>query len=635
MDQETDPEHSPALPLLPADVGSDETTTTYRADPVRSGASASPVDGRTLNEVFDRAAHAGKPLPLEFVFSVYLQAVAALAEAVSRPEASPRLRPAFGQLGPDRIFVLSDGHVKVDWTATTPAGPAPGHRSYQSPEQARGLPFDIRSDIFSLTLGIAELLLQERLSRSKGSILDVEGNAELAAGLRDRSRIPHELGEILSKALATEAERRYQRPFLLVGDLNMLRKKMGLRADPSAVAACIRWLFPTPARETESANDRRGGWGSLDGFATRPRSATLGASDQLLPPPPRAPFRSSAMPPPHDTRPSPSSAAREQVHVAYPPLPASAESEPPDALARTLPPLHAQQRPEPRPQGEGWRSAGRAIPVPLRLFLGLLTVLFVALPFWKSAHGTVFTAAAGHLGQPLTSVVTTADGHNECVGARCTFDLAPGLHEISARAEGYVPQVELVIVRAREQFAVNFRLERNLPAGEAKSLGELARRAVGRASFDVRTPGAIVSLVSDLGRREPLDPAQPVELDLSRQWVLEAHKDGFQSVQEPLDWGGNLEKTFVVALDPKSALAAPASIRAATPRSRPCSVTFNTIPMSTVSVDGVRLGATPVLAAAIRPGPHAAQFLTGDVKRSKPFACRPGESKVVTLVLPH
>jgi hypothetical protein len=121
---------------------------------------------------------------------------------------------------------------------------------------------------------------------------------------------------------------------------------------------------------------------------------------------------------------------------------------------------------------------------------------------------------------------------------------------------------------------------------------------VGRATFDVRTEGAAVSLVSDLERKELSDLSKPI--------VLEG--------EQPAPPG-------------------PLPVRAGTRKLASCSVNFNTIPMSTVAVDGVRLGATPILGAAVRPGTHTAQFLAGDVKRSKPFACRPGESKVVTLVL--
>jgi len=357
------------------------------------------------------------------------------------------------------------------------------------------------------------------------------------------------------------------------------------------------------------------------------------------------------------------------------------------------------------------------------------------LVFLRTGGGRVFASAAGHWGEPLPNAVMVVDGDQRCSGARCMFDVSAGVHEVTARADGYVPQFQLVAVRPREPAALNFRLERGggslriagqpegaqvsidgekigkLPLqlelapgshrvrfeadhyvseervidvglGEAKSVADVSMRPViGRAMFDVRTPGVEVALVSPTERKERLDFSQPVELDLSKKWVLEAKKDGYQALREPLDWTEGTEKTFVVALDkafarahkaaahaaaaaPAAAAPAPAAAAGGAPppdalraamikaldepgdgtktaptsdraaaSSEPCLVSFNSIPVSSVFLDNVRLGVTPVLRTSVRPGSHVVQFTQGDVRKTKTLVCHGGESKVVAVNL--
>jgi hypothetical protein len=65
----------------------------------------------------------------------------------------------------------------------------------------------------------------------------------------------------------------------------------------------------------------------------------------------------------------------------------------------------------------------------------------------------------------------------------------------------------------------------------------------------------------------------------------------------------------------------------------PCLVSFNSLPPSNVFIDNVRIGATPILKTRVKPGAHVAQFVQGDAKKSKSFACKPGELKVVAISL--
>ena len=730
----------------------DEPTAIYRADPKRDGPHAW-VRGQSVDAIFERARRTGVSLPTAFIFAVYVQACAELAGAGRRPARHKEDRHADPELGPDRVFVGFDGLVKIDWADSD--GDAPGRtdaersgRSYRSPEQLRGLPTSGRSDLFSLALTISELFVLKRLSDGHGSISDSEGGTEFAELLREGTRIPRELGSMLLKSLALDVE---QRPFgvtSLTEDLERIGSKLHLRVHPSMTASHMRRLFfgapappdlPDPAASSAPPSDvQEGAWGNLEVFSSLPKPT---APAQLLPPPiasepghlSASPGRASSRPPaPPPIRRSPPPIRSSPPPARFEPTQASTQpSEPPPGTARTLPPAQAQ------PVVSLHSRAALNVPkwalsLPALALFAILLVAVVAFPLLQMGSGKVFIAAAGHWGEPLSSAVTVIDGEQKCAGARCTFEVAAGVHEVTADAEGYVPQLQLIAVRSRELAAINFRLERGgsalkisgepdgssvaldgerigkLPMkidlapgthrlrveaehfvpeervievalGETKRLADIALQPVtGKATLDVRTPGTELALISGSERKDHLDVGQPIELDLSRKWILEAKKEGFQTLREPLDWEGGLEKTFVVALDRPAAARSnvrklgqgapaappgehpagnsPDALRAAMlraiehdapppaasandvtaagdPAYDPCRVSFNSIPVSNVFVDNVRLGVTPVLKSTVRPGNHVVQFVAGDAKKSKSFLCKPGELKVVAISL--
>jgi len=472
-----------------------------------------------------------------------------------------------------------------------------------------------------------------------------------------------------------------------------------------AVAAPIRPVGPLPAPSHPPAAPAPASRGKLARPGER-GSALPSAPPPLVAPPPKRGRGLGA---------SPEGAAKVVL----------AESEPPSALTRSLLPLSVRL---PLP---GAGRSGVKIPLNPKVIAALGAVLLVVLGImlFSSKSGTVVVAAAGNLGQPLGSVTVIADGTKMCEGSRCAFQLPAGLHELDVRADGYVSQERLLVVRSGEQSAVEFRLERSvswlkmaarqdgtevyvddelagilpnqmpqtievasgphrirtaakhfapeeqrvdLAPGETRFLGGIALRPiVGKASFDLRTPGAELSLFSDTGVQQRVDPTQSIDLDLSKRWTVEARRDGYATWRSTLDWNGNMEKTFVVALEkatpepraqpaaprppPRPAPAVAEAIAAAAGAGAPaaaapaaaddpygpapraevpagvCSVSFNSIPVSSVFLDGSRIGTTPQLRVSARPGNHTVDFVNGDAKRRKTFRCGAGEAKVVAI----
>lgn len=123
-------------------------------------------------------------------------------------------------VSPSNILVSYSGGVKlVDFgiakaesqTSKTQAGTLKGKYSYMSPEQAKGLPLDARSDVFALGIVFYEILVGRRLFRreSEFAIINdiVEGVVPPPSKLRPD--LPRELDVICGRALEKDLKKRF------------------------------------------------------------------------------------------------------------------------------------------------------------------------------------------------------------------------------------------------------------------------------------------------------------------------------------------------------------------------------------------------------------------------------------------
>jgi serine/threonine protein kinase len=181
------------------------------------------VEGETL-----RARLSHGPLPLHDALDTAVQVAGALAAAHAAGIVHRDVKPENLMLRPDGLVKILDfGLAKLTESERTPSsneGTAtvaafdtePGHVAgtpfYMSPEQARGLKVDARTDIFSLGTVLYEMLAGRRpfdgetTSHAMVAILEKEP-VPLTRYLPDA---PPELQRILSKALAKNRDERYQ-----------------------------------------------------------------------------------------------------------------------------------------------------------------------------------------------------------------------------------------------------------------------------------------------------------------------------------------------------------------------------------------------------------------------------------------
>ena len=107
-----------------------------------------------------------------------------------------------------------------------------GTVSYMSPEQARGLEMDERTDLFSLAVVIYELLTGQPAfaGATTGDVLAALLEREPLPLTHYAPHVPAALQSIVSRAIAKDRALRYQKCAELLGDLRALKQELELAA---------------------------------------------------------------------------------------------------------------------------------------------------------------------------------------------------------------------------------------------------------------------------------------------------------------------------------------------------------------------------------------------------------------------
>jgi serine/threonine protein kinase/Flp pilus assembly protein TadD len=215
------------------------------------------LEGETLGEMIRRG-----PLPLDTLLDVAVQIADALESAHAKGIVHRDLKPANIILTPrGQAKILDFGLAKIEiarrdgesemLTAAraqelTQAGTTLGTVSYMSPEQARGLPTDARTDLFSFGTVLYQMATGTLPFQGEATAVIYEAilNRQPTPGSQLNPSLPAELDRIISKALEKDRNYRVQSATELKTDLLRLRRDIesGARraaegSDPQRAAA--------------------------------------------------------------------------------------------------------------------------------------------------------------------------------------------------------------------------------------------------------------------------------------------------------------------------------------------------------------------------------------------------------------
>jgi serine/threonine protein kinase len=208
------------------------------------------IDGDTLRQRIDSG------MSLLEVFEIAIQIASALAAAHAAGIIHRDIKP-------ENIMVRRDGYIKLldfglakltqpeDWITDTEAptkamvntvaGKIMGTPNYMSPEQAKGVHVDARTDLWSLGAVMYEMISGnvpfrgETPTETMSLILQKEP-APVTHGGAD---VPAEFDRIVTKTLAKNREERYQSAKDLLIDLRTLKRKLEVDAELSRTASAV------------------------------------------------------------------------------------------------------------------------------------------------------------------------------------------------------------------------------------------------------------------------------------------------------------------------------------------------------------------------------------------------------------
>src|SRR5262245_11919923 len=228
------------------------------------------LEGETLQDRLQRGA-----LPIEQTIEFGIALADALDAAHGRSLIHRDLKPA-------NVFITTRGVVKIldfglaksvlesdaDVTRSvneslTSTGTTRGTVAYMSPEQLRGEPLDVRTDLFSFGLVLYEMATGERAFGGATVVVAAAGilSQQPPAPRTLRPDLPESLEQVIVKALEKERTVRYQSAADLQADLTRLKRGVML-PPPIPVRTPTATSAAAPARAALEAPPPR---------STRPR----------------------------------------------------------------------------------------------------------------------------------------------------------------------------------------------------------------------------------------------------------------------------------------------------------------------------------------------------------------------------
>ncbi len=213
------------------------------------------IRGEHLGQVIRDTVEKMKFFPFPIGVSIINQVAKALHFAHSATDVDGRpLHIIHRDVSPQNIMIALNGGVKLtdfgiakaaNRLYQTTAGVIKGKFSYLAPEQLRGAPASVSSDIFALGVVFWELLAGRRLFQSNSDIKTIQlvQACQIPPLTKIRNDIPEQLDQIVAHFLAPTPEGRYQNAAEIVNVLTSFLLEQGVTEETTIIANFMANLY--------------------------------------------------------------------------------------------------------------------------------------------------------------------------------------------------------------------------------------------------------------------------------------------------------------------------------------------------------------------------------------------------------
>jgi len=245
------------------------------------------VHGLDLARLASRSRKVG-PFPVPIACLVICEVLKALDFAHERRnEEGEPLNIVHCDISPQNVLLSFAGEVKITDFGISRAGfqaksqheVIRGKYAYMSPEQVAGKPLDGRSDLFSTSIVLYELVTGRRLfkARTREETLARVRRAEVPSPKGYRPEISEDLERLLLKALARRPEDRYQTAGQMHEALSAIMVREGYRVTNTDLANYLMQVI-------EAVQTQRGRKRTRSGRAMPPSAVVVLSAEAAAPP---------------------------------------------------------------------------------------------------------------------------------------------------------------------------------------------------------------------------------------------------------------------------------------------------------------------------------------------------------------
>ncbi len=227
------------------------------------------INGTDLKKVLEQLARDGAFMPVEQAVYMAIEICKGLSHAHNKLDLNGQpLDIVHRDISPPNVLLSREGEVKItdfglakaqSQVETTDPGVVKGKFGYLSPEAAHGEAVDLRTDVFAVGILLWEMLVGKRLflGRSDYDTLKLVQDARIPSLQEYRSDVPHQLAQIVEKALAKDINYRYQDCKSLASDLAEFLFSWGRSVTSYDVAILVQDVMAVRSGKAQRVDDAR------------------------------------------------------------------------------------------------------------------------------------------------------------------------------------------------------------------------------------------------------------------------------------------------------------------------------------------------------------------------------------------